>query len=77
MVKRWVLSGILFLIKGYRVCLSPFLTKRCRFYPSCSEYAQEAFEHYGVSKGTWLTVKRLIKCGPWHPGGIDCVRSSL
>jgi len=43
----------------------------CRFYPSCSNYAIEAVQHYGSVRGSWLTLKRLARCHPWHPGGID------
>ena len=68
---------VIFFIRCYQVLVSPFLGKRCRFYPSCSEYASEAFRFYGVKRGMFLTLKRLGKCGPWHPGGIDQLRSTL
>ncbi|MBI3300548.1 MAG: membrane protein insertion efficiency factor YidD [Deltaproteobacteria bacterium] len=55
----------------YRWILSPLLGPNCRFYPSCSSYALAAVEKYGVIKGTGLTLLRLAKCHPWHPGGID------
>jgi putative membrane protein insertion efficiency factor len=45
----------------------------CRFYPSCSQYAQEAIARYGAGKGLWLTVRRLMRCNPWHCGGHDPV----
>lgn len=51
--------------------ISPFLGPCCRFYPSCSEYSMEAISKYGMLKGIWLTVKRIVKCHPWHPGGVD------
>ncbi|MFC2049260.1 membrane protein insertion efficiency factor YidD [Chlamydiota bacterium] len=63
----------IFLIRIYRLCLSPFVGQCCRFAPSCSEYSEEALRTYGVWKGSWLTVKRLVKCGPWHGGGYDPV----
>lgn len=63
----------LFLIRFYRLCLSPFVGPCCRFAPSCSEYALEAIESYGALKGLWLTLKRMAKCGFWHPGGYDPV----
>lgn len=63
-------------IKSYQWCISPLLGKSCRFYPSCSEYALQALRVYGC-KGIWLTIKRLLKCGPWHPGGIDFVPNHL
>lgn len=61
----------LFLIRLYQLCLSPFVGPCCRFAPSCSEYAQEVIEKYGPFRGVVLTLKRMIKCGPWHPGGYD------
>ncbi|MBS0652103.1 MAG: membrane protein insertion efficiency factor YidD [Verrucomicrobia bacterium] len=61
----------LFLIRLYQLTLSPFLGKCCRFYPSCSDYAIEAVKKHGAWKGAWLTAKRLVKCQPWHPGGVD------
>lgn len=61
------------LIEAYRLLLSPFFGGQCRFYPTCSQYAREAIEVHGALKGSWLTVKRLLRCGPWHPGGNDPV----
>jgi len=49
------------------------LPAACRFYPSCSEYADEALARHGMWRGGWLTTKRLCRCGPWHPGGCDPV----
>ena len=66
-------SAILFLIKAYRSYVSPFLPPSCRFYPTCSQYAQEAVGRYGVLKGGWLSVKRVSKCHPLHAGGYDPV----
>ena len=62
---------LLLLIGAYRLLLSPFLGANCRFYPSCSSYALEAIETHGALRGTWLAVKRISKCHPWHPGGVD------
>lgn len=62
---------LVFLIKVYKKTISPLLPGACRFYPTCSEYSMEALEKYGALKGLWLSVKRIVKCGPWHPGGID------
>lgn len=64
---------LLALIAGYRYTLSPFLGPSCRFYPSCSAYASEAIETHGALRGTWLALVRLLKCHPWHPGGVDPV----
>lgn len=61
------------LIRGYRYLLSPLLGDCCRFHPSCSQYGEEAIAKHGFAKGSWLTVKRLSKCHPLHPGGIDWV----
>lgn len=63
----------LLLLRLYRMILSPLLGSRCRFYPSCSHYSAEAIEIFGVLKGAKLTVYRLLKCHPWHPGGWDPV----
>jgi uncharacterized protein len=57
----------------YKKLVSPILGQNCRFYPSCSDYAREAIEQYGVLKGIWLACKRLLKCQPWHEGGFDPV----
>jgi uncharacterized protein len=61
------------LIRGYRYLISPLLGDCCRFYPSCSRYGEEAIATHGLVQGIWLTVKRLSKCHPFHPGGIDWV----
>ena len=60
-------------IKAYRYWLSPFLPASCRFYPSCSAYALESYQRLGFWKGTYLSLRRLLKCNPFHPGGIDPV----
>lgn len=57
----------------YQRVLSPVLLHRCRFYPSCSEYAKEVILRHGPVKGGWLALRRLLRCGPWHPGGYDPV----
>ncbi|MCX7750912.1 MAG: membrane protein insertion efficiency factor YidD [Candidatus Bipolaricaulota bacterium] len=57
----------------YQRVLSPLLPRRCRFYPSCSEYARQALLRHGVLRGGWLAARRLLRCGPWHPGGYDPV----
>jgi putative membrane protein insertion efficiency factor len=64
---------LLGLIAGYRYLLSPLLGPSCRFYPTCSSYAAEAIEKHGAWKGSWLAIKRIAKCHPWHPGGVDLV----
>lgn len=63
----------IFLISCYKMLLSPFLGDNCRFYPSCSSYAQQAIAEHGVIKGSYLAACRLSKCHPWHEGGVDPV----
>jgi putative membrane protein insertion efficiency factor len=64
-------SFFLGLIWLYQWTVGPVIGNRCRFYPSCSNYSKEALQKHGVLKGLWLTVRRLCRCHPWHPGGID------
>ncbi len=61
----------LFLIRGYQLLLSPVLGRSCRFYPTCSDYTYQAIKKYGFFKGIFLGSKRLLKCHPFHPGGVD------
>jgi putative membrane protein insertion efficiency factor len=67
---------ILILIRSYRLLFSPWFGAQCRFYPTCSCYAEEAIERHGTWKGLVLAVARLAKCHPWHPGGLDPVPGS-
>lgn len=60
-------------IRVYRYAISPMMASHCRFYPSCSAYAIEAIEQHGSLRGSWLATKRLARCHPWHPGGLDPV----
>lgn len=60
-------------IRLYQLVLSPIFGGQCRFYPSCSSYALEAIARHGVLKGSFLGFKRLLKCHPFHPGGVDLV----
>jgi len=66
-------KAALVLIGFYRAAISPIFPASCRFTPSCSAYAKEAVTEYGVFKGGVLSVKRIMKCHPWHPGGYDPV----
>lgn len=64
---------ILLLIRFYQKYISIFLGKNCRFIPTCSAYTYEAVERFGVIKGVYLGIRRILKCHPWHPGGFDPV----
>ncbi len=68
-MKRLVLA----LIRFYQRYISPGLPPSCRFYPTCSQYTYQAVERYGVVKGGWLGIKRIVRCQPWNPGGYDPV----
>lgn len=70
-------SVLLSAIRIYRLTLSPLLGDCCRFYPSCSAYGLEAIERHGAARGGWLAIKRICRCHPWHPGGVDFVPDHL
>lgn len=61
------------LIRGYQYLISPLSPPCCRFVPSCSQYAVDAVTRYGVFKGSWLSIKRILRCNPWGSGGYDPV----
>ncbi len=61
------------LVRVYRLALSPFFGMHCRFHPTCSVYALEAVQRFGAARGAWLALRRLGRCHPWHPGGVDPV----
>ncbi|UXA18161.1 membrane protein insertion efficiency factor YidD [Mycobacterium sp. SMC-4] len=63
--------ALVFLIQLYRHTISPLRLPTCRFMPTCSQYAVEALTEFGLLRGTWLALVRLLKCGPWHNGGWD------
>lgn len=65
---------LILLIKLYKNTISRILPSSCRFYPTCSEYAKQAIEKYGALKGGFMGLKRIAKCHPFHPGGIDPVK---
>jgi putative membrane protein insertion efficiency factor len=62
---------LLAVIRGYRCLLSPWWGGQCRFTPTCSEYAMDAIHEHGALRGTWLAMRRVSKCHPWHHGGFD------
>jgi len=64
---------VILLIQFYRLCISPFLPPRCRFQPTCSQYALTAIERFGLVKGGAIATKRILSCHPWHIGGYDPV----
>lgn len=69
-----MMKGVLLsMIQFYRLFISPLKSPCCRFIPTCSEYALEAIQKYGAIKGSWLAVKRILKCHPFHKGGYDPV----
>ncbi|MDJ0688516.1 MAG: membrane protein insertion efficiency factor YidD [Xenococcaceae cyanobacterium MO_188.B32] len=63
----------IWLIRGYRLLISPLFPPSCRFQPTCSQYAIQALERFGMLKGSWLAAKRIMRCHPFHPGGYDPV----
>lgn len=60
-------------IRAYRYLISPMMGPHCRFHPTCSCYAQTALEQHGLWRGSWLTLRRIGRCHPWHAGGLDPV----
>jgi len=72
-VLRWPRLLAIAMIRGYQRVISPILPASCRFYPSCSQYTLEAVDRYGVLRGSWLGIRRIARCHPFHPGGFDPV----
>lgn len=66
-------NAVILLVKAYQLCIRPLIGDCCRFYPTCSDYSIDALSKYGFFRGSWLTLKRLLKCNPFHPGGSDLV----
>jgi len=69
--KEMIKKFFLLLIRFYQLAISPYLGNNCRFYPTCSAYSYQAIEKYGIIKGLFLSIKRILKCNPFHPGGYD------
>jgi uncharacterized protein len=70
---RWLHVLLVGFIRAYQRFISPLLGPRCRFYPTCSQYAVEAIERHGPVKGVWLALRRIVRCHPLNPGGHDPV----
>ena len=64
---------LLFFLRAYQFVLSPLVGNQCRFAPTCSQFAREAIERHGALRGSWLALGRVLRCHPWHEGGIDPV----
>jgi putative membrane protein insertion efficiency factor len=72
-VARWPRRAVQVLIRAYQLTLSHLMFTQCRFVPSCSAYTYEAVGRYGALRGSWMGVKRILRCHPFHPGGYDPV----
>ncbi|PHS70025.1 MAG: membrane protein insertion efficiency factor YidD [Methylophaga sp.] len=66
---------LIILIRAYQLLISPLLGTHCRFQPTCSRYMMDAISRFGVIRGSWLGIRRLLHCHPWHEGGLDPVPS--
>ncbi len=64
---------LIWLVRGYQIVLSPWIGQSCRFNPTCSNYAIEALREYGALRGSWMALRRIGRCHPWHEGGDDPV----
>jgi putative membrane protein insertion efficiency factor len=65
------------LIKGYKFLISPLLGHSCRYLPTCSEYSIEALKQFGLIKGTFMSIKRILSCHPWSKGGFDPIKKEI
>jgi len=72
-VRAVVAAPAIGLIRVYQLVWSPMRPPTCRFYPSCSAYALTAIQRFGIVRGSWLAARRLLRCHPWNPGGVDHV----
>ena len=70
-IRAWALAGAKGLVRAYQLALSPYLGHRCRFHPSCSQYALAVLDLHGLGKGAWFALRRLLRCHPFHAGGVD------
>ena len=72
-IKKILIFPLVLLIKFYQLCISPFTPPSCRFTPTCSQYALEALRKHGLFKGSWLALRRILRCHPWGGSGYDPV----
>jgi putative membrane protein insertion efficiency factor len=72
-IARWPREVVLAMIRVYQVSLAHIMVSQCRYTPSCSRYTYEAVERYGALRGSWMGMKRILRCHPFHPGGYDPV----
>ena len=70
---RAVRTALILAVRGYQVALSPLFPPACRYFPTCSQYAIDALERHGAVRGSWLAVRRILRCHPLRPGGYDPV----
>ena len=77
MFSKILIFPLILLIRGYQIIISPMLNSNCRFMPTCSQYAIESLQSYGLIKGTFLTIKRLGKCHPWGGHGYDPIPTKM
>nr|WP_315860391.1 membrane protein insertion efficiency factor YidD [Novipirellula aureliae] len=71
MIHRFAIALVVAMIRFYQTAISPMLGPSCRFTPTCSQYAKEAIERYGILRGGYRATRRLLRCHPFHPGGYD------
>ncbi|MCR5435833.1 MAG: membrane protein insertion efficiency factor YidD [Treponema sp.] len=72
-LKKFIVKFLCLLIRFYQICISPLFPGKCRYTPTCSAYALEAIKKYGPGKGLYLSIKRILRCNPYHKGGYDPV----
>lgn len=73
MLKKWLAIPFILLVKFYRKAISPFTPATCRYSPTCSQYSLTALQKYGLFKGGWISIKRILSCNPWGGSGYDPV----
>jgi len=76
-ISSWFKAALIWSIRGYRSILSPLLPPTCRYTPTCSQYALTAVQRYGAARGSWLALRRILRCHPFHAGGYDPVPEGL